>query len=416
MKTAIVHDWLITYSGAERVLEEIIKLYPDADLYSLLDFIPPGERDFIQNKPVKTSFLQKFPFARKKYRCFLSFMPLAIEQFDMSKYDLVISSNHAVAKGVITGPNQLHICMCYSPMRYAWDLTHHYLKEAGLTNGLKGWMAKYILHRIRMWDCRTANGVDEFIAISDYIAGRITKAYRRKSTVIYPPVDTDGYSLFTEKKDFYLMASRMVPYKNTRLVVEAFSKMPDKKLVVVGDGPEMARVKKIAGSNVTLMGYQSFDELKKYMQRAKAVIFAAEEDFGIVPVEAQACGTPVIAYGRGGALETVIEGRTGIFFYNRDVSDVVDIVQRFESMVHHFNPEEIRANALRFSADRFRAEFRSFIDSKFENYFNIKARGDSLPTRCLRLRGGKEVGETQGMGSRKIKAITVETGKKASIE
>lgn len=416
MKTAIIHDWLITYSGAERVLEEIIKLYPDADLYSLLDFIPPGERDFIQNKPVKTSFLQKFPFARKRYRSFLPLMPLAIEQFDMSQYDLVISSNHAVAKGIITGPNQLHVCMCYSPMRYAWDLTHQYLKQAGLTKGLKGWIAKYILHRIRMWDCRTANGVDEFIAISNYIAGRITKAYRRKSTVIYPPVDTSGYSLYTKKEDFYLFASRMVPYKNTRLVVEAFSKMPDKKLVVVGDGPDMATVKKIAGPNVTLMGYQPFEELKKYMQRAKAVIFAAEEDFGIVPVEAQACGTPVIAYGRGGALETVIDGKTGIFFHDRNVSDVVDIIEQFESIEHHFNPEEIRANALRFSADRFRAELRSFIARKYENYFNIKSRGDSLPARRLSLRRGKEVGEAPGIGNRNSERITEETGKKASIE
>ena len=385
MKTAIVHDWLITYSGAERVLEEIIKLYPDADLYSLLDFIPPDKRDFIMNKPVKTSFLQKFPFAKKKYRSFLPFMPLAIEQFDMSEYDLVISSNHAVAKGVITGPNQLHICMCYSPIRYAWDLTHHYLQEAGLTRGLRGWIAKYILHKIRMWDCRTANGVDHFIAISDYIANRIKKTYRRESTVIFPPVDTEHYSLNGEKDDFYLMASRLVPYKNTRLVVEAFSKMPDKKLIVIGDGPEMARVKCKAGPNVNIIGYQPPVELKKYMQRAKALIYAAEEDFGIVPVEAQACGTPVIAYGRGGTLETVVEGTSGIFFYNLAVSDIVDIIERFESVKDQFDPEKIRANSLRFSTERFRTEFKSYVDEKYENYFANKKHRDTLPEGCERL-------------------------------
>jgi len=416
MKIAIVHDWLITYSGAERVLEEILKLYPDADLYSLLGFIPPDQRDFIQNKPVKTSFLQNIPFARKKYRSFLPLMPLAIEQFDMSEYDLVISSNHAVAKGVITGPNQLHICMCYSPIRYAWDLTHHYLQEANLTRGLKSWIAKYILHRIRMWDCRTANGVDDFIAISDYIASRIKKTYRRDSTVIFPPVDTDGYSLYSEKEEFYLMASRMVPYKNTRLVVEAFAKMLDKKLVVIGDGPEMARVKKSAGPNVAILGYQPFEELKKYMQRAKALIYAAEEDFGIVPVEAQACGTPVIAYGRGGTLETVIDGKTGIFFYNHKVSDVVDIIDRFETIRHNFNPEEIRANALRFSTDRFRAEFESFVSQKYEDYFNNKSSADSRLAHSLRLREENEVGETHGVSDSKIISITEKAGKEASLE
>jgi len=411
MKTAIVHDWLITYSGAERVLEEIIKLYPDADLYSLLDFIPPGKRDFIRNKPVKTSFLQKFPFARKKYRSFLPLMPLAIEQFDMSEYDLVISSNFAVAKGVITGPNQLHVCMCYSPIRYAWDLTHHYLNEAGLSHGLKGWFAKYILHRVRNWDRRTANGVDHFIAISEFIAGRINKAYRRDSTVIYPPVNTDGFSLCTEKEDFYLMASRMVPYKNTRLVVEAFAKMSDKRLVVIGDGPEMARVKRIAGSNVFLMGYQPFEELRKYMQKAKALIFAAEEDFGIVPVEAQACGTPVIAYGRGGALETVSEGRTGLFFKNRTVEDIVYTINRFENLEDQLNPEEIRANAERFSTERFRTELKSFMERTIEDFFGEKKRTPGK-TVSLTLKGKKETAETFGLADRTIK----ETDQKSLLE
>jgi len=368
LKTAIVHDWLITYAGAERVLGEIIKLFPDADLFALLDFIPPDKREFLLNKPVRTSFLQKFPFARTKYRNFLPLMPFAIEQFDMSEYDLIISSNFAVAKGVITGPGQLHICMCYSPMRYAWDLTHHYLNATGMKSGLRGWLAKYYLHKIRIWDCRAANGVDEFIAISDYIAGRIKKAYRRDSTVIYPPVDTAAFDLSDEKDDYYLMASRMVPYKNTGLIIDAFAKMPNRRLVIIGDGPEYSKIRRKAGTNVTLLGYQPFKSLKKYLQQARALIFAAEEDFGIVPLEAQACGTPVIAYGKGGALETVIDGRTGTFFNNLTVSDVISAVGRFEKMDPYLKPAEIRDNALRFSRERFQRELSQFFEKTIERY------------------------------------------------
>ena len=234
----MVHDWLSVYAGAERVLEQMLSVLPQADLYSLIDFLPSGERDFIQNKPVTTSFLQRLPFARKHYRQYLPLMPLAVEQFDLSGYDLVISSSHAVAKGVLTGPDQLHVCMCYSPIRYAWDLQHQYLHESGLTRGLRGAAARTLLHRVRVWDARTANGVDDFIAISDFIARRIRKVYRRDSVVIYPPVDTGGFTLCEQKEDFYLTASRMVPYKKIDLIVQAFSGMPEKNLVVIGDGPD----------------------------------------------------------------------------------------------------------------------------------------------------------------------------------
>ncbi len=409
MKTAIVHDWLVTYSGAERVLEELIKLYPDADLFSLLDFIPAGQRDFLQNKPVRTSFLQKFPFARKKYRSFLPFMPMAIEQFDMSGYDLVISSSFAVAKGVITGPGQLHVCVCYSPIRYAWDLTHHYLREAGLTRGIKGWIARYILHRIRMWDYRTANGVDEFVAISNFIAGRIIKTYRRESTVIYPPVDTNAYTLHPAKSDFYLMVGRMVPYKNTGLIVESFSKMPDRRLIVIGDGPDFGKVKRLAGTNVTLMGHQPFRVLKEHMQRARALIFAAEEDFGIVPIEAQACGTPVIAYGRGGALETISEGRTGLFFNNLDILEIMETINRFEEIKHRFNPDEIRRNALRFSTERFRDELKLFMDSTIDRYFESR-KSTSITANQLKFIGKRDVADIRHVGAE----IIMENARKKS--
>lgn len=368
MRTAIVHDWLVKYGGAERVLEQILRLFPDADLFALFDFIPESQRGFIMNKKVGTSVLQGLPNARTKYHRYLPLFPLAIEQFDLSAYDLIISSSWAVAKGVISGPHQLHVCYCYSPMRYAWDQMHMYLKASGLTRGMKAWIARYILHRMRMWDYRTANGVDEFIADSQYIARRIHKAYRRDSTVIYPPVDVGAFDLTTEKDDFYLTASRMVAYKNIVLIAEAFSEMPDKKLVVIGDGPQLANVRKKAGPNVTVLGYQPFEVLKDHMQRAKAFVFAAEEDFGIVPVEAQACGTPVIAYGRGGALETVVPDQTGIFFRRQEKEDLIDAVHEFEAGQSRFSPEIIRNNALRFSTERFLDEFRNYMEMTLDEY------------------------------------------------
>lgn len=368
IKVAIVHDWLVTYAGAERLLEEIINCFPEADLFAIVDFVPQNERSFLKDKPVKTSFIQKLPLAKKKYRAYLPFMPLAVEQFDLSGYDIVISSSHAVAKGVITGPDQLHISYVHSPMRYAWDLQHQYLKETGLDRGLKGWLAKRELHKLRMWDLRTANGVDHFLANSRFIARRIWKVYRREATVIYPPVDIDSFMLCGQKEDFFLTASRMVPYKKIDLIAEAFSLMPDKRLYIIGDGPDFDKVKSKAGANVELLGYQPFEVLKDYMQRAKAFVFAAEEDFGIVPVEAQACGTPVIAYGKGGALETVTEGETGLFFDAQTTSSIIEAVKRFEEMKDSFIPAKIREKSQRFSKDRFQREFMSFVDDAWKKF------------------------------------------------
>lgn len=375
MKIAIVQDWLVTYAGAEKVLEEILKIYPHADLFSLVDFLPENQRDFIMNKKVQTSFIQKMPMAKKKYRSYLPFMPLAIEQLDVSKYDVVISSSHAVAKGVITGPDQLHISYVHSPIRYAWDLQHQYLEEAGLNKGLKGMLAKIILHNIRNWDYRTSNGVDYFLSNSNFIGKRIWKVYRRESETIYPPVDVSSFTMGDIKENFYLTASRMVPYKKINLIVEAFSQMPDKKLVVIGTGPDFDKIKAIATPNVTLLGYQSFEVLKDHMQRAKAFVFAAEEDFGITPVEAQACGTPVIAYGKGGALETVnafgeSEFPTGLFFANQTTEAIISSVERFEEVQNLILAEDCRENALRFSPERFRDEFRLFVESKLNEKVN----------------------------------------------
>jgi glycosyltransferase involved in cell wall biosynthesis len=362
MNTAVVHDWLVTYAGAEKVLEQILILYPDADLFSLIEFLPGNGRGFIQNKEVNTSFIQKLPFARTKYRNYLPLMPWAVERLDLRGYDLVMSSSYAVAKGVPTGPGQVHISYCYSPMRYAWDLSSQYLETTGLNKGIKGRIARSILNRLRDWDYRTAGSVDHFIAISRYIANRIKRCYGRDSAVIYPPLDTDLFTPGEKKEDFYITASRLVPYKRVDLIVEAFTRMPDKRLLVIGEGPESGRVKSKAGKNVELLGYQSQDELRDYLRKARAFVFAAEEDFGIAPLEAQACGTPVVAYGRGGILETVVDKKTGVFFNEQTVESLTEAVLFFEKMEDGFDPGAIRENTERFGVERFRREFGEFVE------------------------------------------------------
>jgi glycosyltransferase involved in cell wall biosynthesis len=363
MRVALVHEWLVTYGGSERVVEEILECFPEADVFSLIDFME--DRDFLKGKTVKTSFVQKLPFAKRKYRAYLPFFPLAIEQFDLSGYDLIISSSHAVAKGVLVGPDQLHVSYVHSPIRYAWDLQHQYLNEAGLTSGLRSLFARVALHYLRTWDVRTANGVDTFVVNSEFIGRRVSRVYRRDSTVVYPPVDTDEFQLRTQKESFYVTVSRMVPYKKIDLIVEAFSGMPERKLVVIGDGPDMEKVRAKAGANVIIMGHQSFSVLRDYLQRARAFVFAAEEDFGISIVEAQACGTPVITFGKGGACETVIDDThpmpTGVFFDEQTVESLQAAVARFEGGAHKFKPENCRANAERFSKGAFRSGFLSAV-------------------------------------------------------
>ena len=366
MKIAIVCEWLVTYAGAERVIEQILNIYPEADLFAVIDFLSDEDREkHFQGKHAKTTFIQKLPKAKTMYQKYLPLMPLAIEQLDVSEYDLVISSSHAVAKGVLTGPNQVHISYVHSPMRYAWDLQHQYLQEAGLVSGVKSWIARGILHYMRLWDTRTANGVDYFIANSKFIAKRIKKIYGRDAEVIYPPVDIEKFEFCSEKEDYYLTASRLVPYKKVRLIVEAFNEMPDKKLVVVGAGSDLEYIKAIAKDNIQVMGYQPDEVLKEKMQHAKAFVFAAEEDFGITPVEAQACGTPVIAFGRGGALETVIDNKTGIFFLEHTVENIIKAVKQFEE--NSIESIKCREKAECFSIGIFTNRFCSFV-----NNFTIK--------------------------------------------
>lgn len=365
-RIAIVVDWLSTYAGAERVLEQMLLVFPEAELFAVVDTVPAAERAFLQGKRVHTSFIQRLPFVRKRFRAYLPLMPLAIEQFDLSGFDVILSSSHAVAKGVLIGPDQLHISYVHSPLRYAWDMQAQYLREAGLTHGPKSWLARWLLHRLRLWDARTAAGVDHFLANSNFIARRIAKCYRREAEVLYPPVALKDFSCVQDKDDYYLTVSRLVPYKRVDLIVEAFAAMPNRKLIVIGDGPEMGRIRKLATANVTLMGYQPFGVVVSHMQKARAFVFAAQEDFGIAPVEAQACGTPVIAYGRGGATETILGSQsvqpTGLFFNEQTVPSLVQAVERFEALPQPILPGDCRANAERFSEEVFRTGLLQVVE------------------------------------------------------
>lgn len=367
MKTAIVHEWLVNYAGSEKVVESFTSIWQDADVFTLVDFLNDEERRIIlKGKKAKTSFIQNLPYAKKRHRKYLPLFPKAIESFDLSKYDLIISSSHSVAKGVRTNKNQLHICYCHSPMRYAWDEADYYLKEANLNSGIKGLVAQSILKYLRKWDLKSADNVDYFIANSNHIAKKIKRIYNRHADVIYPPVDVEKFSLATEKEDFYLTASRLVPYKRIDLIIEAFARMPDKKLIVIGSGPEKERLKAKAASNISLIGYQEFDSLKSYMQKAKAFVFAAEEDFGIIVVEAMACGTPVIAGNFGGTTESVVDKKTGVLFPNQTVDSIVEAVKNFDVIAKSINNSEIRIHSEKFSREIFEKNIKAYVDEKIQ--------------------------------------------------
>ena len=381
-KVALIYDKLDVYGGGERVLEQQIAMYPQSDVCVSVDNLKPEMRAFLQGKEPITTFAQKLPFVRQHHRQFLLLLMFAMEQLDLSEYDLVLSGSASIAKGVITGPNQLHISYVHSPMRFAWDLQHQYLGEAKLDKGVRSVLARYMLHRARGWDLRSCNGVDHFIANSQFIARRIWKVYRREAAVIYPPVDVDSFPLRTNKEPFYLTASRMVPYKKIGAIVEAFRALPDRKLVVVGDGPEMKRIKALASPNVEILGYQPTSVLGDLMQRARCFIFAAEEDFGITPVEAQACGTPVLAFGRGGALETIRgldQSRpTGAFFDRQDAQAIADAVLHFERNEDRIAPLDCWQNAQRFSTQIFRESYGGFVERCWDAFHSLPAMSSGL--------------------------------------
>lgn len=378
MKKALIHDWYTVYGGAERCIESFTNIWDDFDHFSLIDDLNEEDRKVIlKGKKTVNSFIQRLPFGKKKYRSYLPLFPLAIEQFDLNDYELIISSSSSVAKGVLTRPDQLHISYVYSPVRYAWDLYSQYLKESKLEKGIKGFFARYFLFKLRTWDYSTANRPDQYIAISKYVAKRIKKIYNKEALVIYPPVDTNSFNISETTEDYYITCSRMVPYKKIDLIVEAFSKT-EKKLIVIGDGPDYKKIERLAAPNVQLLGFLEKNKVLDLIKRAKAFIFAAEEDFGIAPIEAQAAGVPVIAFGKGGILETVNgqfpnnpvprENMTGVFFKEQTSSSLLEALSFFEKNENLFDKKIIRKNAQQFSIERFEKEFKDTVESIYKNW------------------------------------------------
>lgn len=369
MKVAIVQEWLVTVGGSDKVVKAILDVFPDADIYTLVAKKEVCDELGIPWEKVHTSFIQKMPLGTKKHRAYLPLFPFAIEQFDLRGYDVVISSSHCVAKGVLTKADQLHICYCHSPIRYCWDMYNEYLEESHLDKGFKSWLVRLMLHPIRQFDAIAGSRVDYYISNSDYVGQRIRKTYRRKATTIHPNIDISNFELCNDKQEYYLASSRLVAYKKIDTIIEAFNQMPDKKLVVIGGGPNLEAYRKLAKDNVTVMGYQPFDVLKDKMQHAKAFVFAADEDFGMIPIEAQSCGTPVIAYGHGGSLETVNGGKTGLFFYEQTPEAIVEAVNKFEAMGSQpFAPGDCRQWAEGFSEERFKREIKEFVEEKYEEF------------------------------------------------
>jgi len=375
-RIAVVHEWLLDFAGSESVVAEILQCFPEADLFALVDHMAPADRARIGTRPVRTTFLQRMPGVASHLKYYLPLMPYAIEQIDLSGYDLVISSSHAVAKGVIVPPDALHVSYVHSPMRYAWDLQFAYLRDEGLERGVRSLLARWMLHRMRIWDHRSAAGVDCFVAGSRFVARRILKAYRRSARVIHPPVDTGRFRPGGQRSDEYLAVSRLWGYKRVDLLVEAFAAMPDRRLVVIGGGPELARLRALAPVNVRLLGYQPDAAVLEHMQRARAFLFPAMEDFGIAPVEALACGTPVIALRGGGAAETCAgldsEQPTGVFFEEQSAAAIVEAVKAFEAVGGRISSEACRARAERFSAARFRTEMRAYVEDRYAAWLDYR--------------------------------------------
>ena len=369
-RIAVIHDWLDKWRGGENVLAEIIRLYPEAELFALVDFLPGAMRQRLLGKRATTSFLQRLPGARRYFRALLPLFPTAIESLDVSDFDTIISSSHAVAKGVRTRSGQIHVCYCHTPMRYAWDLREQYLATTGLSRGLRGLVARRLLDRLRDWDRAASAGVTRYVANSAFIRARIERCYGRSASVIYPPVDTLFFTPGPNppnaaSRKFFFAASHWVPYKRMDLIVAAFRALPQHRLVVAGEGPEASRVRAAAGPNVEFVGDLSREKLRDFLHRARAFVFAAEEDFGIMPVEAQACGTPVVAYGRGGVLETVLppsaDAPTGLLFAEQSAAAIAGAIVAFDAMAGTFTAAACRANAERFASARFGAEFGRLV-------------------------------------------------------
>ncbi len=364
-KIALVHYWLTGMRGGEKVVRSICDIYPGIDIYTLV-YDEKKIADSIKKHKIHTSFIQRLPFSKKKYRFYLPFMPIAVEQFNLSEYDIVISSESGIAKGVLTKPETCHICYCHTPMRYIWNMYFDYLENEKLGLFKRNFIRMYFNY-LRLWDVVSSYRVDYFISNSYNVKKRILKYYKRDSTVIYPPVDVDDFKFTPKKQDYYLVVSQLVSYKRIDLAVRAFNKI-GRELIIIGEGPELKRLKKIAGSNIKFIGWQSGKALNEYYANARAFIFPGEEDFGITAVEAQASGTPVIGYGKGGLLETVINKETGFFFHKQRTEDLIEAVESFESGSARFDSYKIRENSLRFSRKNFEKALKGFVEEKYLQY------------------------------------------------
>lgn len=372
---AVVRDWLTVHGGADRVMEAVLEgCPPRTPIYALVYQAEHFRGSPIAQHPVHTSFIQRLPWGSRRHRAYLPLMPLAIEQFDLEDSELVISLSHAVAKGVLTRADQLHISYVFTPMRYAWDLYFQYMREAQLHQRLAGWVARPLLHYLRIWDLASARRPDVLVAASHHVARRIRRLYGREARVVYPPVDVERFVPRLRRDEFYLIVSRLVPYKQVSLVVEAFSRL-GRPLVVIGDGPDRKKIRRLAGPSVRLLGYQPDAVVTDHMERCKAFVHAANEDFGIAPVEAQAAGAPVIAYGRGGATETIVPGETGLFFARQTVDSLVDAVRAFEADSRGFEPARIRQAATRFNKARFQREFQGLVDAEWARFTQVGGDG-----------------------------------------
>ena len=365
MRVAFIHDWLNGMRGGEHCLEALCELYPDADIYSL--FHEKGKLSpTIEALPIHVSFVQKLPCVLKKYRHYLPLFPVAIEQFDLREYDLVISLSHCVANGVITSPKTCHLGYTFTPMRYAWDLYHDYFppQKLGLISRC---LIPYFMNYLRVWDVAASKRVDYYIAISEHIKKRIGKHYRREADVIYPPVNTEFYAPDdkTEREDFFLIVSAFAPYKRIDIAIEAFNRL-GYPLKIIGQGQDANRLKPLAKSNIEFLGSLSNEEIRDHYRRCRALIFPGEEDFGIVPIEAQACGSPVIAYAKGGILETSVPDKTAVYFHDQTPDALSAAVQAFET--RSFSSSEIREHTLHFSKARFQQQMQTYINQKLDTF------------------------------------------------
>jgi glycosyltransferase involved in cell wall biosynthesis len=369
MKVAIIHDWLTGMRGGERCLEVFCELFPQADLYTL-SHIPGSVSSLIEQMPIKTSFIQNLPFSRRGYRKYLPLFPMAIERFSLKGYDLILSCSHCVAKGIIPPPDALHISYVLTPMRYAWDMYGEYFF------GRKDRLISFFIHYLRMWDVTSSQRVDHFLCISNHVKKRVKKFYRREGEVIHPPVEVNRFNIRDKKENFFLIVSSFAPYKRIDLAIQAFNRI-GVPLKIIGSGSEGKKLRSMARSNVEFLGWQPDEVVAQCYSTCRALIFPGEEDFGIVPLEAMASGSPVIAYGRGGALETIIpvdqprnaggETGTGLFFYEQDVDSLIDVVERFVRIEKEFDPAAVRNHVLPWDREIFKEKIKEYIFERMKS-------------------------------------------------